>query len=109
MKNKRKEFGEVLTPQSLVDDMLNTLPQEVWTQVDYKWLDPCAGHNGIFPITIYKRLMKTLEEAITDPIARDNHIWDNMIYMVEIQEDSCIQLEKNIIEARKQTLDEYTK
>lgn len=68
--------------------MLDTLPEEVWSNPNLKWLDPAAGRNVIFPIEVYKRLMDGLKEWEVDCIKRSNHIWDNMIYMVEIQEDS---------------------
>ncbi len=101
-KEKRKKYGQVFTPQFLVDDMLNTLPEEVWYNPEYKWLDPCAGRNVIFPITIYKRLMKTLKEWEPDTKKRDKHIWDNMIYMVEIQEDAIEEMKENIKKARNE-------
>jgi type I restriction-modification system DNA methylase subunit len=101
--NKIKKYGEVFTPQFLVDQMLDTLPKEVWSEPNKKWLDPCAGRNGIFPITIYKRLMEGLKEWETNSAKRDAHIWDNMIYMVELQEDAVEELKINI----QKTRDEY--
>ena len=43
----------------LVNEMLDKLPIEVWTNKELKWLDPCCG-MGNFPIAVYLRLMKTL-------------------------------------------------
>jgi site-specific DNA-methyltransferase (adenine-specific) len=105
MENKIKKYGEVLTPVSLVNEMLDTLPKEVWTNPDLKWLDPAAGRNMIFPIEIYKRLMVGLSDIITDTSVRDNHIWDNMLYMVEIQKSA---VEEGIIEINK-TRSEFNK
>ena len=98
------KFGEVLTPVYLVEEMLDQLPSDVWLCKDKKWLDPCAGRNAVFPIQVYKRLMKSLENEIKCPIQRDSHIWDNMIYMVEIQEDAVEELKLNIKKARHEYL-----
>lgn len=79
-----KTHGEVMTPISLVEDMLNTLPTEVWSNPDLKWLDPCNG-VGTYPSVIVQRLMKGLEESIPNPKKRYKHIIENMIYVCELQ------------------------
>jgi site-specific DNA-methyltransferase (adenine-specific) len=108
-KEKVKKFGEVFTPQFLVDDMLDTLPSDVWTNPNLKWLDPCVGRNAIFPITVYKRLMVSLADSISDITQRDAHIWDNMLYMVELQEDGYEEAIALITTVRKEIIDEYSK
>ena len=40
---EKKKFGEVMTPISLVKEMLDTLPKEVWSNPNLKWLDPANG------------------------------------------------------------------
>ena len=57
---EKKAFGEVMTPISLVNDMLDTLPKEVWSNPNLKWLDPCGG-CGIFSSVIIERLMVGLD------------------------------------------------
>jgi site-specific DNA-methyltransferase (adenine-specific) len=99
-KERSKKFGEVFTPLSLVNEMLDALPTEVWVEYNCKWLDPCAGRNGIFPIEVYKRLMVSLASQEPDKEKLDKHIWDNMIYMVELQEDAVELLKEQITEAR---------
>src|SRR5690606_4298441 len=79
-----KTMGEVMTPVELVEDMLDTLPYEVWTKPNYKWLDPCNG-IGIFVSSIVKRLMKGLETIIPDAELRYKHIMEKMIYVAELQ------------------------
>lgn len=79
-----KTHGEVMTPLTLVEEMLDTLPKEVWSNPNLKWLDPANG-VGTFPSVIVKRLMGGLEEAIPDNCERYQHILENMIYVVEIQ------------------------
>jgi site-specific DNA-methyltransferase (adenine-specific) len=79
-----KDFGEVMTPISLVEDMLNKLPEEVWSNKDLKWLDPCCG-VGTFPSVIVQRLMKGLKTQIPNPKKRYKHIIEEMIYVCELQ------------------------
>lgn len=80
-----KTMGEVMTPIELVEEMLDTLPYEVWTNPNLKWLDPCNG-VGTFISVVVKRLMKGLEGF--QPVAelRYKHIMENMIYSCELQE-----------------------
>jgi type I restriction-modification system DNA methylase subunit len=79
-----KTFGEVMTPISLVNEMLDKLGEDVWMNPNLKWLDPCSG-VGIFPVVIIERLMFGLQEVITDEELRYKHIVENMIYMGELQ------------------------
>jgi len=79
-----KRFGEVMTPFTLVDDMLNALPDEVWSNPNLKWLDPCNG-IGTFPCIIVDRLMVGLKDVIFNDCDRYKHIIENMIYVCELQ------------------------
>ena len=79
-----KRFGEVMTPFNLVDDMLNTLPDDVWSNPNLKWLDPCNG-IGTFPCIIVDRLMVGLKDVIPNDCDRYKHIIENMIYVCELQ------------------------
>jgi hypothetical protein len=82
-KTESKLFGEVFTPQAFIEEMLDTLPADVWTNKDLKWLDPAVG-IGNFPAAILNRLMKGLEEVIVDSDERKKHILENMFYMGDI-------------------------
>lgn len=79
-----KTMGEVMTPISLVEEMLDTLPYEVWTNPNLKWLDPCNGVGTFFSVVI-ERLMKGLEAFEPDENLRYKHIIENMIYACELQ------------------------
>lgn len=82
---EKKTLGEVMTPITLVEQMLDTLPSEVWSNPNLKWLDPCAG-VGTFPSIVVQRLMKGLENVIPNPEKRYGHIIENMIYVCELQD-----------------------
>jgi hypothetical protein len=81
---EKKTLGEVMTPITLVEEMLNTLPSDVWSNPNLKWLDPCAG-VGTFPSIVVQRLMKGLEEFESNPIKRYRHIIEEMIFVCELQ------------------------
>ena len=80
---EKKTLGEVMTPISLVNDMLDTLPKEVWSNPNLKWLDPCGG-CGIFASVIVERLMVGLDIYESDE-ERYRHIIENMLYVGELQ------------------------
>ena len=47
-KTEVKVFGEVLSPINLIEDMMDQLPYEVWTNPNLKWLDNCNGIGTFF-------------------------------------------------------------
>jgi hypothetical protein len=90
-----KAHGEVFTPLSLVRDMLAPLPDSVWRNPDLKWIDNSCG-SGVFLSEIKRKLMLTLRKVITDPIERERHIVENMIYGVDIQASNVFYARKNV-------------
>lgn len=85
---EKKEHGEVMTPIWLVEDMLDKLPERVWSDPSLKWLDPCNG-CGVFPSVVVSRLMNGLQNAIPDQVERYRHIVESMIHVCDIQAKNC--------------------
>jgi len=81
---EKKKYGEVFSPFELIQEMLDTLPKEVWSDSNLKWLDPANG-VGNFPIIIIMRLMDGLKDKIEDEEKRYKHIVEKMIYVCDIQ------------------------
>ena len=81
---EKKMLGEVFTSLKLVEEMLDKLPKEVWSNPNLKWLDPANG-IGNFPVIIVKNLMEGLKEWQPDSELRLKHILENMIYVCELQ------------------------
>ena len=75
----------VFTPPRLVNEVLNLLPLEVWTDPSLRWLDP-GSKTGVFPREITKRLMEGLAEAIPDESDRLDHILRNMVFAIATEE-----------------------
>lgn len=88
---EKKENGEVFTPLSLVNEMLDKLDEayikehgkSIFTEAGFKWLDPAVG-IGNFPIIVYQRLMKGLVGYLPNEEERRKHILEQMIYSVEL-------------------------
>lgn len=72
---------EVFTPRKTCDMILDSLPEEVWHNPNYKWLNP-ATKNGIFEREIAIRLDNGLKDIIPDTEQRRKHILQNMIYSI---------------------------
>ena len=88
---EKKENGEVFTPLSLVNEMLDKLDEayikehgkSIFTEPSFKWLDPAVG-IGNFPIIVYQRLMKGLIAQLPNEEERRKHILEQMIYSAEL-------------------------
>ena len=74
---------EVFTPPGLVNQILDILPVELWSDKGAKFLDP-VSKSGVFLREIAKRLMLGLEIQIPDKQERINHIFKNQIYGIAI-------------------------
>ena len=102
---EREQFGEIFTPMKFVNEMLDSLPEAIWTDKSLKWLDPANG-MGNFPIAVFLRLFygfrtkdgkyngitnngdgkfnPGLTKSIPNETARRKHIVKDMLFMVEL-------------------------
>jgi site-specific DNA-methyltransferase (adenine-specific) len=76
---------EVPTPPKLARAMLDLLPTEVWSNPDYKWLDPCCKSGAILREAAV-RLLVGLEKWQPDFGKRREHIFRNMLYGTSVTE-----------------------
>lgn len=76
---------EVFTPPTVVNQMLDMLPAELFRSSKTKFLDP-VSKSGVFLREIAKRLMIGLEEEIPDVRERANHIFTKQLYGMAITE-----------------------
>jgi site-specific DNA-methyltransferase (adenine-specific) len=76
---------EVFTPPNLVNDILDLLPAELWSNPNAKFLDP-VSKSGVFLREMAKRLIKSLEPHIPDKQKRINHIFSQQLYGIAITE-----------------------
>ena len=80
-------YGEVFTPFSFINRMLDIIPEKVFQNPDLKWLDPGSG-TGNFSIVLYFKLLEHLKPCFPDIEERKDHIIKNMIYMVELRPEN---------------------
>ncbi len=86
---------EVFTPPGLVNDILDLLPQELWSDPNAKFLDPVCK-SGVFLREMAKRLMKGLEIKIPDKQARINHIFGQQLYGIAITELTALLSRRSV-------------
>ena len=87
-KEKSDNLGEVFTPPKLINDMLDQLPTELWSDKTKTWFDPASG-NGNFHIIVLKRLFDGLASQIPDDRERVKHIVEKQLYFTEYQRISA--------------------
>lgn len=76
---------EVFTPPNLVNQILDLLPKELWSNKEAKFLDPVCK-SGVFLREIAKRLMIGLQKQIPNKQKRINHIYKNQLFGIAITE-----------------------
>ena len=76
---------EVFTSPKLANQMLDMVPQELFTNPRTKFLDPCCK-SGVFLREIVKRLDKGLEDIIPDRQQRIDHILHKQVFGIAITE-----------------------
>lgn len=74
---------EVFTPPRIAREMIDILPQELFSDPNAKFLDP-ACKSGIFLREITERLNEGLKNIIPDPQQRIDHILHNQVYGIGI-------------------------
>ena len=70
---------EVFTPPEVVNQMLDLLPQELFSNPNTKFLDP-ACKTGVFLREIAKRLLVGLEKEMPNLQERIDHIFHKKLY-----------------------------
>lgn len=90
---ERKHLGQVFTPFTLINKLIDEIPQSKMTNPKTTFLDPSAGMGG-FLIVLYKRLMISLRKAIPNEDKRRQHIIGNMLFAIEITKNNVSRMKK---------------
>ena len=85
------EYGEIYTPFSLINKMLDLFDPIVFTNPNKRWLDIGAG-LGYFSIALFERLNQGLATLMPDETKRKKHIIEDMLYMAEVKESNVNSL-----------------
>lgn len=86
---------EVFTPPEVVNQMLDMLPQELFSNPDTTFLDP-ATKSGVFLREIAKRLMVGLEKQIPDVQERVDHIFKKQLFGIAITELTSLLARRSV-------------
>lgn len=86
---------EVFTPPTLVNDILDLLPTELWSNPNAKFLDP-VSKSGVYLREMAKRLMKGLETQIPDKQERINHIFSQQLYGIAITDLTALLSRRSV-------------
>lgn len=91
---------EVFTPPDIVNQMLDRLPERLWSDPNAKFLDP-VSKSGVFLREIAKRLIKGLEAQIPDLQTRLDHIFSQQLYGIAITELTALLSRRSLYCAKK--------
>jgi site-specific DNA-methyltransferase (adenine-specific) len=86
---------EIFTPPQLVNQMLDLLPSDLWSDKTTTFLDP-GCKSGVFLREITKRLDEGLERQIPDREQRINHILKNQVYGIAITEMTALLSRRSV-------------
>lgn len=86
---------EVFTPPKLANEILDLLPEEIWSDKSITFIDPFTK-SGVFLREIAKRLMEGLETEIPDQQQRINHIFKNQLYGIAITELTSLLARRSV-------------
>lgn len=71
------------TPRELANEMLDRLPQNIWSDPTKTFLEPCFS-NGMFYFLMIERLFGGLASVIPDPKERIGHILTKQVWAYEM-------------------------
>jgi len=91
---------EVFTPPKLVNEMLDTLPQELFESKETTFLDPVCK-TGVFLREIAKRLDKGLQKEIPDIQERIDHIFTKQLFGIAITEITALLSRRSVYCTKK--------
>lgn len=97
---------EVFTPPDIANEMLDILPNSIWSNPSIKFLDPCCK-SGIFLREIAKRLIIGLEDIYPNLQERINHICKEQLYGIAITELTAL-LSRRSLYCSKHANGEYS-
>lgn len=86
-KLRKKQTAEDFTPRPLIDEMLNKLPPEVWSDPSKTFLDNSAG-NGNFLVAILQRKLSLGHPPLQAL---------STIYGVELMEDNVEEMKDRLL------------
>lgn len=88
-----KYINYIDIPLTLVNEMTNKIPNEVWKNKNITVLDFACG-VGVFGYKIYTILVNSLKDTIIDENERESYIIDNILYFNDIDQNKIDVVKK---------------
>lgn len=97
-KDRVRDFGEVFTPDWLVQDMLDLVPREL-ERIDSRFLETACGSGNFLVAVLVKKLIVVDARYGTNEFERRQHglLALMSIYGIEIQLDNAIECRTNLL------------
>ena len=86
---------EVFTPPDVVNEILDMLPQELFSNPETRFLDP-VSKSGVFLREIAKRLLEGLKDQIPDLQTRLDHIFHKQLFGIAITELTALMSRRSV-------------
>ena len=86
---------EVFTPPDVVNEILDMLPQELFSNQETRFLDP-VSKSGVFLREIAKRLLEGLKDQIPDLQTRLDHIFHKQLFGIAITELTALMSRRSV-------------
>lgn len=86
---------EVFTPPELANEMLDQLPESLWSDSSATFLDP-VSKSGVFLREIAKRLIDGLKDEFPGEQERVNHIFKNQLFGIAITELTALLVRRSV-------------
>jgi len=105
-KSTYKSSNDEPTPIECIEEMMEKIPEELWTRKDLKILDPCCG-NGNFHLPIYNKLAKIYDKKVIlehilefndtnkDRLENVRNIFNSNNYSLKIYNEDYLKHETN--------------
>lgn len=96
MKSSAETSTRIFTPQKIVQEMIEALPEEVWNPTT-TFFDP-AIKSGVYLVEIFNKLMNnaTLIKEFPDEQKRKNHILQNQLFGVALDNFDYMIAQRNL-------------
>lgn len=98
-KERVSQFGEVFTPENIVDDMLDLVKDESY-RLDSTFLEPACG-DGNFLVKILERKLQTTSKMPIEDFDRNVFIAVSSIYAIDILKDNIAEAKDRMIDIIK--------
>lgn len=89
-RDRVKAHGEVYTPEHIVRQMCDTLPEDAWDRIERRFLEPSCG-NGNFLAEILRRKLTLCRTA------QDGLRALGSIYGIDILPDNCAESRERLM------------